>query len=321
MTKFAGLFAGVPAGISAGIAVAVCLAVPALADNAATTGSSTSGGSSQAGANTFTLSKPAPKKTEPTRDTVVATVNGTPITMGDVIVAYSALPDQYKQMPDQVLFKGIIDQLVQQVALEQEMAGKLTAKDKIILESARRSYLSNAALNPIAQAAVTPKALKAAYDKAVASMPKVTEYHASHILVKTEAEANKIKDEIAAGKMTFAEAAKKDSTDGSAKNGGDLGWFGPGTMVKPFEDAVMKAKVGEVTGPVKTQFGWHLILVTGTRPKPAPTLKQLTPQLTKMLESNAIRAYLKTLTANTKITHSFDTIDPASMKDTALLDK
>ncbi len=315
MTKFAGFCAGVSVGVS----MAALLALPALADSAGTTGSS-SGGASGSGANTFTLSKPAAPKTEPTRDTVVATVDGTPITMGDVIVAYSALPDQYKSMPDPALFKGIVEQIIQQVALEKQVADKLTVKDKIVLEAARRSYLSNVALNPIAKAAVTQDALKAAYDKAVATMPKQTEYHASHILVKTQAEAEKIKAEIAAGK-SFADAAKENSTDGSAKNGGDLGWFGPGMMVKPFEDAVMKAKVGEVTGPIQTQFGWHLILVTGSRPKAPPTLAQLTPQLTKQIEATAIRAYLTQLTSKTQITRSIDGIDPAAMKDTTLLDK
>ena len=311
MTKFAGF----RAGISMGISVAVLLALPALADSTGTTGSSGSG------ANSFTPSKPAPPKTEPTKDTVVATVNGTNVTMGDVIVAYSALPAQYKQMPDPVLFKGIVEQLIQQVELEQEMAGKLTPKDLLILEAARRSYLSNAALNPIAKAAVTPDALKAAYDKAVAAIPPQTEYHASHILVKTEAEANKIKDEITSGKISFADAAKKNSTDGSAKQGGDLGWFATSMMVKPFGDAVEKAKVGEVTGPIKTQFGWHLILVTGTRPKPAPSLKQMTPQLSKQIEATAIRAYLTTLGSKAKVTKDIATIDPTAMKDTTLLDK
>ena len=89
------------------------------------------------------------------------------------------------------------------------------------------------------------------------------EVRASHILVKTEEEAKKLREEIANGK-SFADVAKEVSLCPSGQNGGDLGYFGRGMMVKPFEDAVFaKKKIGEVSEPVQTQFGWHLIQLTG----------------------------------------------------------
>lgn len=87
------------------------------------------------------------------------------------------------------------------------------------------------------------------------------EVKASHILVRTEEEANKLYDEIKNGK-DFAEAAEEVSLCPSGQAGGDLGFFGRGMMVKPFEDAAFELEVGELSKPVQTQFGWHLILVT-----------------------------------------------------------
>lgn len=87
------------------------------------------------------------------------------------------------------------------------------------------------------------------------------EIRASHILVKTEEEANKLYEEISAGK-DFADVAAMNSLCPSGANGGDLGFFGKGMMVKPFEDAAFALEVGELSKPVETQFGWHLILLT-----------------------------------------------------------
>lgn len=89
-----------------------------------------------------------------------------------------------------------------------------------------------------------------------------TEIRASHILVKTEDEAKKLYDEIKGGK-DFADVAAEYSLCPSGAAGGDLGFFGRGMMVKPFEDAAFALEVGEMPEPVETQFGWHLILLTG----------------------------------------------------------
>lgn len=91
-----------------------------------------------------------------------------------------------------------------------------------------------------------------------------TEVRASHILVKTEQEAKDLFNEIQNGK-DFAEIAEEKSLCPSGQNGGDLGFFGKGMMVKPFEDAAFNLEVGEISQPVETQFGWHLIQLTGKK--------------------------------------------------------
>ena len=258
---------------------------------------------------------------DPTADTVIATVNGTNITLGNMIVAREGLPDQYKTLPPDVLFKGILDQLVQQTVLEQSMGDKLSKKDTLQLENDRRGYLSNAALKPVVTAAVTDAALQKAYDDKFKDAKPATEYHAAHILVDSEEKANELKAELAKG-AKFADLAKANSTDtGSGAQGGDLGWFGLGAMVKPFEDAVVAAKVGEVTGPIKSDFGWHLILVSETRIAAKPTLDEMRDELAQGIEQKVVEDHIKALTEAAKIEKPGEGVDPKFLGDATLLDK
>lgn len=94
---------------------------------------------------------------------------------------------------------------------------------------------------------------------------EISEVRASHILVKTQDEAIKIKKDIDAGTISFEEAAKKYSLCPSKAQGGDLNYFGRGMMVKPFEQAAFDGEIGKVSDPVETQFGWHLIKVVDKR--------------------------------------------------------
>ena len=252
-------------------------------------------------------------------DTVVATVNGTAITLGHMIVLRETLPEQYQALPDDVLFKGILEQLIQQAALEQSLAGKTTKRDALALENSRRGYLSGVALEGVVAAAVTDTALQAAYDAKYAGAGGQTEYHAAHILVDTQEKAAALKAEIDGG-ADFAELARANSTDGAAESGGDLGWFGPGMMVKPFEDAVLAMKPGEVAGPVQTQFGWHLIKLAETRIASAPPLDQVRDELATEIEKTAVAAAIDALTAAATVTRPGEGIDPAALKDQSLLD-
>jgi peptidyl-prolyl cis-trans isomerase C len=96
-------------------------------------------------------------------------------------------------------------------------------------------------------------------------MTTATKVKASHLLVDSEEKALQLKDSIASGSLSFEQAAKDNSKCPSGRNGGDLGFFGRGQMVKPFEDAAFSMPVGEVSAPVQTQFGWHLIQVTAAQ--------------------------------------------------------
>ncbi|WP_082224799.1 peptidylprolyl isomerase [Pseudorhodobacter antarcticus] len=251
---------------------------------------------------------------------IVATVNGTDITLGHMIVLRANLPAQYQSLPDDILFKGILDQLVQQAAMAQSVEGKTTLRDTLAMENDRRGYLSGVALQAVAGTAVTDAALQTAYDAKFADAAETKEYNAAHILVKTKEEAEKIKADITAG-AAFAEMAVAHSSDGAAANGGDLGWFSDGMMVPQFQDAVFAMAVGDVSAPVETQFGWHLIQLKETRIKSAPTLDDMREELATEIEQAAVEAHIKSITDAATIARPGEGFDPALLRDLSLLDK
>ena len=254
-----------------------------------------------------------------TAETVVATVNGTDITLGTVIAMRESLPDQYQQLPYETLYTGILDQLIQQTALAQAAEPDLTQRDLINLENQSRAYKAGALLQVVVTGAVTDEAIQAAYDARVQglSASPLVEYNASHILVATETEAAEIRAQLDGG-AEFAELAAAKSTDGSATGGGSLGWFGPGMMVKPFEDAVVALKPGEIAGPIQTQFGWHLIKLVEVRNASVPTLDEMRDELAGQIEQQSVEAFVKEKTDAAVITR-VDGIDPALLRDQTLL--
>ena len=265
------------------------------------------------------LALPAVAQDAPGRDTVVASVNGSDITLGQMIIAFSQLPAQYQQLPPDVLFGGLVDQLISQ----QLLANSLTVvpdRVEIALANERRSLMAGEVVNNIATAAVTDEALQAAYDAQYGAAVPGTEYHAAHILVATEAEAQAVAARLATGE-DFATLAQELSTDtGSGANGGELGWFGLGMMVPEFEAAVVAATPGVVTAPVQSQFGWHLVLVQESRPIAPPALDDMRDELSGMLQQAAIEARVAELTAAATIVRPEDgAFDPTLITDLGLL--
>ena len=254
----------------------------------------------------------------PTADRVIATVDGTEITLGHMIVLRDALPAQYQSLPDDVLFQGILDQLIQQTLLSKAVEPEMGKRDVLALENARRAYLADGAVARALAQAVTPQAMQALYEMRFANAIPGTEFNAAHIIVATQAEAAEIRTQLDAG-ADFAEMARTKSTDGAAANGGDLGWFGPGMMVKEFEDAVVAMKPGEIAGPLQTQFGWHLVKLNDTRPTAAPTFETVRPELEAELQQQAVDTRVAELTASATITRDDAGIDPTILRDAALL--
>jgi peptidyl-prolyl cis-trans isomerase C len=129
---------------------------------------------------------------------------------------------------------------------------------------------------------VTPEAVEGAYQDFVGRIQPQTEVRARHILVPTKEEADAARAEIVAGK-SFEEVAKEKSIDGSAGTGGDLGYFRRGMMVPPFEEAAFALAVGELSEPVQSQFGFHLIKLEDSRPAAPPPIGQVASQLRQLL--------------------------------------
>jgi peptidyl-prolyl cis-trans isomerase C len=127
------------------------------------------------------------------------------------------------------------------------------------------------------------------------------EYKARHILVKEEAEAKDLISQLDKG-ADFAELAKKHSTGPTGKNGGDLGWFDAEQMVKPFSDAVVDMEKGAYTKtPVKTQFGWHVILLEDSRKTEAPSLESVRGDIITKLQQQSLAEYMQGLRNESKI--------------------
>jgi len=260
----------------------------------------------------------APVRAEgPDAGTVVATVNGTPITLGQMAVTRDALPDDYKQLPDEVLFKGILDQLIQQTLVAAKAEAEMTPRVELELANRRMNYLSGTYLDRIAEEALTEEALNALFTEKYGDAPAAKEYSAAHILVPTREEAVAVRERLDAGE-DFATIARELSQDpGSAQNGGDLGWFGLGMMVEPFEKAVVAMQAGQVSEPVETQFGWHVIRLNEVRDRPV-TLDEKRDELAGEIQRAAIEAEIRSLTEGATITRSEEGIDPAILADPSI---
>lgn len=255
-----------------------------------------------------------------TPETVVATVNGVDITVGHMIATRETLPEQYQSLPDDVLFPGILDQLIQQVALSQALQGDEPKRVAIALENERRSLRAGQVLDDIIAEAVTDKILQDAYEAHYANADAATEYNASHILVETEEEAQAIRKMLDEG-ADFAELAKEKSTGPSGPNGGDLGWFGAGMMVKPFEDAVIAMEPGQFSDPVQTQFGWHVILLSETRLQEAPPLEEVRAELEAEIQREAVESAIVDLTDKAEVVKAEEGSIPFDvLSNSALLD-
>lgn len=253
--------------------------------------------------------------------TVLATVNGKAITLGHVIAMRDRLPEQYQQLPDDVLMSGLVDQMIDQevlAAAESASPDQDPLTVKLTVENDRRAALAGLAANAAVADAVTDAAVQAAYDKQVADFKPATEWNASHILVDSEDKAKALKAEIDGGK-DFAEVAKANSSDGSAASGGDLGWFGLGQMVPEFETAVAAMQVGQVSDPIKTQFGWHLIKLNETRQTEPPSLDASRPDIENQLREAALQARLAALKAEAKIEKPDTGTPPAAIRESDLL--
>lgn len=253
-------------------------------------------------------------------DKVVATVNGTDITVGHMIVARATLPAQFQELPAEVLFNGILEQLVQQTLLAQSYEGDLPNRAQLSLENETRSLTAGEALELVLADALTPAAIQTAYEARYSEAEETKEYNASHILVETEEAALAVKEEVEGG-ADFAAVAREKSTGPSGPNGGQLGWFGEGAMVPSFEAAVLELKVGEVSDPVQTQFGWHVITLNETRVKDRPTLDEVRGEIEEEVRTAALEARIEELTAQATIDRAgAEGVDPSVLQDLSLVD-
>lgn len=238
-----------------------------------------------------------------TADTVVATVNGEEITLGQMIAMKDGMGEEATgNLPAPALWDLMLDQMIRQTAVGQEKTDKLNPRDKAVLELDRRAYLAGAVLEGIAATEPSDEELRGVYERAFGgeTAPK-TEFNAAHILVKTEDEAKAIEAELAGGADFGTLAAEKSTDSASGPNKGDLGWFQPEQMVAPFAEAVKGMKAGEVSKPVETQFGWHVIKLNESRQVAAPNFDEVKDQLAVQVRRDRVEAAIQTRVEASKI--------------------
>jgi peptidyl-prolyl cis-trans isomerase C len=228
-------------------------------------------------------------------DVVVATVNGEEIKMGHVVMVYDTLPQQYKSLPAEQVFQGIVEQIIQQTVLAQAAANPNSKYIEFAVDNERRILTASQMIDEITTEATSEDKLHAYYDATYQSADLGREYNASHILVESEEEAKDLIFKLSDG-ADFAALAQEFSTGPSGPNGGSLGWFGQGRMVAPFEQAVMSLTVGEVSPlPVQTQFGWHVIILNDMRAVQAPAFEEVSGEIAAELQRVAIEERVKVM--------------------------
>ena len=253
-------------------------------------------------------------------NTIVATVNGTQITLGHLILARQALPEQYSNYPAEMLFKGLLDQLVQQTLLAQSTSGEVSMRMELEMENQRRMLLAGAAIDTVMAMNISEDDVLQMYQAEFVNAESGAEYNASHILLESEEGALALVTALE-GDADFADLAKEKSTGPSGPDGGQLGWFGPGMMVPEFEQAVQSLEVAAVSAPVQTQFGWHLIKLNDSRAMAAPSLSQARPEIEMRLRQSGTEAHIQSLVDGAQVTRIEDgKIDPALLLNQALLD-
>jgi peptidyl-prolyl cis-trans isomerase C len=252
---------------------------------------------------------------------VVATVNDTEITLGHMLVLRAGLPDQFAQLPADLLYSGILDQLVQQTLLMDAHDGEMPKRGQLMLENERRAVLASEEIARVSEQALTEEAIAAYFQANYVEGAEVPEYSASHILVETEETALEL-IRLLGGGADFAALAQEHSTGPSGPGGGQLGWFGPGMMVEPFQDAVEQMNVGDVSPPVQTQFGWHVILLSETRVAEMPKQEDVRLEIEDALRAQAVGAMIEGLAASAAVDRSAgDALNPSLLDQIELLDE
>lgn len=227
---------------------------------------------------------------------VLATVNGSPITEGVVELYEQQLsarrPGNPAGQDRRAILEEVINLELARQGGEKEGLDKDT-KIQLQIDQQRRAVIATAAIQHELEAnPVSDEELKKIYQE---QAPSGDEYKARHILVKEEDEAKTLIVELDNG-ADFSELAKQHSTGPSGKSGGELGWFSPKQMVAPFSEAVAGMEKGAYTKqPIKTQFGWHIIILDDTREASPPPFEQLKPQLQAFVQKQRVQAYITRL--------------------------
>jgi peptidyl-prolyl cis-trans isomerase C len=236
--------------------------------------------------------------------TVVATVGEETVYLAEILQMAQRLPEQYKKLPLPTVYPGLLQRAINArlIASAGRAAGYAeNAQVKKRLRDAESQIISEIFLIETVRDRITEEAVRKSYEERKASFAGGDQVKARHILLETEEVAREVIAEMVKG-GDFAGLAAKHSTGPSAASGGDLGWFAEGQMVPEFSTAAFALAPGEfTTEPVKTQFGWHVILVEDRKTAEAPPFEQARQQLASDMSERILREMLEALRKETKV--------------------
>ncbi|HAX92022.1 MAG TPA: peptidylprolyl isomerase [Rhodospirillaceae bacterium] len=241
----------------------------------------------------------------PAADPVVARVNGDTITRSEIVRELQGMGGQAAQIPPNMLYpqlleKAIVTKLVSKKGYDDKLQNDKEVKER--LKDAEAQIVADVYIRKAVTPKITDDKIKSRYDELAAKFKPEDEVRARHILVPTEAEAEDLLKQIKDG-ADFAKLATEKSKDsGSAKQGGDLGYFPRSAMVKPFAEAAFGMKVGDLSDkPVKTDFGYHVIKLEDRRKSSPPPLAEVKEQITNQVGQELVSQMVKDMQAKAKI--------------------
>jgi len=260
------------------------------------------------------LCAPIDVATAQDNDPVVARANGVDIHESDLAFAEEEIGGNVPNMPSEQRRDYLINYLVDVIVLsqasdQQKLADRPDVKHRLTFDHNR--LLMEALLQDTGRAALSDQAEHEVYDEAIKQVKNEEEVHARHILVATEDEAKAILAQLKGG-ADFATLAKEKSKDPGGAEGGDLGYFTKDQMVPEFAEVAFKLDKGQISDPVKTQFGWHIIKVEDKRIKPTPTFEQVKPQIENYVAHRAQAQLVENLRKNATIERLDKPAAPAS---------
>ncbi|MDG2284159.1 MAG: peptidylprolyl isomerase [Alphaproteobacteria bacterium] len=236
--------------------------------------------------------------------TVVARVMGEEIFLAEILRMAERLPEQYKKLPLPAVYPSLLQRSIDArlVAAAGYAAGYADNEEvKNRLKAAESQIISEIYLTDAVGKRITEDALREEYERRKAKMTGGDQIKARHILLESEEDARAVIEELNKG-GDFGELAADKSTGPSASNGGDLGWFGEGQMVPEFSEAAFGMEPGNfTTEPVKTQFGWHVILVEDRKASEPPTFEQTRQQLSSEMSGTILQEMLGGLREKTEV--------------------
>lgn len=264
------------------------------------------------------MEKPSAEKVSASR--VLAKVGEVEITLGHLVAETLQMSQQdLTGTPPDALLSNLLERLIRQESVAQQ-ATQLSVLSQQLVDNRRRQIVADQVIDEIAAGIlVTEDQVRTAYDARYGGEDSMPEYNASHILVATEQDAYAVLTAIEGGN-DFAAKARKMSIGPSASNGGSLGWLTTTRMVPAFADAVQRLEVGQISAPVQTQFGWHVIRLNDIRIPGVPKFEEAAAGIRQELRREMFNARVQQIFSTAPITRmEVEDLDPTVLVDPSRL--